>query len=118
MKKRRKNRKNRGRNGENRHRRHHHRHQQLHPATSTITSSTVSHRRSAFFPLLLHLFLLLLLLLLRLLLHFHVAYEQWRSPLFNGLAAPTQPKMVGLGPTQFKKKSFLKNCNCFSCFFY
>jgi hypothetical protein len=34
------------------------------------------------------------------------------------LAAPTQPKMVGLGPTQFKKKSFLKNCNCFSCFFY
>jgi len=60
--------KNRGRNGENHHRRHLHRRQQLRPATSTATSSTVSHRRSTFFPLLLHL-LLLLLLLLRLLLH-------------------------------------------------
>ena len=58
-KKKKKRRKNRGRNCENRHRRHLHRRQQLRPATSIAASSTVSHCRSAFFPLLLHLLLLL-----------------------------------------------------------
>jgi len=39
----------------------------------------------------------------------HVACEQWRSPLFNGQAAPAQPKMVVSGLAQFKKRiPFLK----------